>query len=196
MKSLRGFAWIPVLIVLGLLAGGIAVGYGLYRYQYTSQEEWKKYTNEEYGISFNYPSSWIIQGAYDTSFTFVKNSTLENKNNQQFSAFYVNTLNANIRENGTPYYISPQEFFDSYYVSSFSYKAMQIGQIPVIKVISGSDRRYEIFTTNREISFVLYPDSSQYDSTDDATVEQIIKSMSFVGSSKSFVSINLPSSTQ
>ncbi|MEK7109395.1 MAG: PsbP-related protein [Patescibacteria group bacterium] len=158
---------------------------------------WKTYTDTNYGFSFKYPTDWFIKKNNDGIGVFFSKSPTTPLT-KLFAAFYIIDLNL-AKEGATkPLYVTPQEYFD-YYSARTSAQAIQIGNMPAVHRIATGDDRYFIYTKDREISFVLYPgdaiNKTEYQPSDNATMEKVISTLSFTDPSKSFVKINIVDSS-
>ncbi|OHA42655.1 MAG: hypothetical protein A3G59_00490 [Candidatus Taylorbacteria bacterium RIFCSPLOWO2_12_FULL_47_20] len=162
---------------------------------------WKTYLSENYGLEFKYPSTWFVRPSNDgLSFSLTKSPTTPLA--KAFASFYISDLNAG--KEGAPHYVTPQEYFDYYFGNDSrsgiggqpALQFLQLGQAPVVHRVVVGDNRYVIYTSDRQLSFILYPGSTQnpteYASSDDALMEQVVKTLTLTNSSKQFVKVALP----
>jgi len=78
MKNNKGVA--PILMVL-IIVGVLALGGGIYYFLVKNSQNWKTYTNSDYGFEFKYPQTWqlnsdISPGATHLSVDFAKFASL------------------------------------------------------------------------------------------------------------------------
>lgn len=217
-NSQKGFAPVAILIIaIAVLAIGAGTYVVLHKQepaqnsnitQNTStidsigqNENWKTYRDENYGFEFKYPSTWFIRRSSDgESLSFTKTQTTLPA--RAFASFYINNLN--VGKEGAPRYVTPQEYFNYYFgndprattENQPALQSLQFGQIPVVHHLVVGDNRYIVYTSDRQLSFILYPGNTQnpteYVSTDNALMEQVIKTLVLTNSSRQFVKLTLP----
>ncbi len=168
---------------------------------------WKTYTNTKEGVSFQYPSEWLLkyveQNSADDPFGAARILEEETFNhdlsvNNSFGTFYINNL---VVQNKSGL-VTPQEYM-SYPLSVSSTKEWKhINGIPVLyTVISREDFlnviSYSIFTSQKEYRFNLYPNlvkqPTSLTSKDLDSIEKVISTFVSSNPSEKFVQFSLPS---
>lgn len=203
----KGFANVAVLIIaIAVLTVGGGIYITLHKQEPAqNNENWKTYRGVNYGFEFKYPSTWFIQQSSDgESLSFIK--TRATPLAKSFASFYINNLN--VGKYGTPRYATPQEYFDYYFGHDSRSRvekqpvlqSLQFGQIPVVHHLVLGDNRYVVYTSDRQFSFILYPGDTQnpteYEPSDNALMEQVIKSLVLTNSSTHFVKVAIPPAAQ
>jgi len=167
--------------------------------------DWKTYRDENYGFEFKYPSTWYIRQSSDgESLSFTK--TQATPPAKAFASFYINNLN--VGKEGAPRYVTPQEYFNYYFgndprstiENQPALRSLQFGQIPVVHHLVVGDNRYLVYTSDRLLSFILYPGNIQnpteYVPSDNTLMEQVIKTLVLTNSSRQFVRVELQATSE
>ncbi|MES2059996.1 MAG: hypothetical protein V4438_03120 [Patescibacteria group bacterium] len=169
---------------------------------------WKTYRSDKYEFEFKYPPNWIVNTSSDGTICFKKTAAAPNVQifacvsaSKGFSLGGSDKWNNEL--NAKPPSVTPQQSFDYYYShdprpsidGEPKLQSIQIGNIPVIRHFVQGDRRYVVYTSDKEINFVLYSGDSQnpteYREGDGKVMEQVVKSLTLLDPSKSFVKIEL-----
>ena len=167
---------------------------------------WKTYTNTKEGVSFQYPSEWLLkyveQNSADDPFGAARILEEETFNhdlsvNNSFGTFYINNL---VVQNKSGL-VTPQEYM-SYPLSVSSTKEWKrINGIPVLyTVVSREDFlnviSYSIFTSQKEYRFNLYPNlvkqPTSLTSKDLDSIEKVVSTFVSSNPSEKFVQFPLP----
>lgn len=170
-----------------------------------SLNDWKTYRSEKYGLEFKYPPSWFVRPSNDgESLSFTKSPTTSLA--KAFASFYISDLN--VGKEGSPRYVTPQEYFNYYFGNDSrsgigdqpTLKFLQLEQIPVTHHLVVGDNRYIIYTSDRQLSFILYPgntqNSTEYVPSDNVLMEQVIKTLDLTNSSREFAKVVLPTTSE